>query len=92
MFSDGTCAITDTDKTVALSCGVCSQLIVGKMRFQTTILINEEAVPEEIDSLDVTKSFRQANVNPRDLYETSQQINSILIKTIAKCWQSGEHL
>ena len=64
--------------------------IVGGFQVQISdnLLITEEAVTNELESLNITKTMRPVNSNPRALHVTSQPISSIMAKIVAKCWQS----
>ena len=54
------------------------------------LVITEEIILKELESLNITKSMGPDNLNPRVLHETRQQITPILTRILKESWQSGE--
>ena len=100
-LKDRTCATTDTDKAEALS-GFFSSVFAKEspgdwnpVDWQPTqisddLVITEEIILKELESLNITKSMGPDNLNPRVLHETRQQITLILTRFLTESWQSGE--
>ena len=100
-LTDGTCATTDTDKAEALSrffSSVFTKESPGdwnpvnwrETQISDDLVITEQTVLKELESLDITKSMGPDNLNPRVLHETRQQIAPILTEIFTESWQSGE--
>ena len=94
----GTCAMTDTDKAEALS-GFFSSVFTEESpgdwnpvdwQISDDLVITEEMILKELESLNITKSMGPDNLNPRVLHETRQQITPILTRNLTESWQSGE--
>ena len=100
-LKDGTCAMTDTDKAQALS-GFFSSVFKKESpgdwnpvdwrptQISDDLVITEEIILKELESLNITKSMGPDNLNPRVLHETRQQITPILTRNRTESWQSGE--
>ena len=100
-LKDGTCAMTDTDKAEALS-GFFSSVFTKESpgdwnpvdwrptQISDDLVITEERILKELESLNITKSMGPDNLNPRVLHETRQQITPILTRILTESWQSGE--
>ena len=100
-LQDGTCAMTDSDKAEALS-GFFSSVFTKEspgdwnpVDWQPTqisddLVITEEIILKELESLNITKSMGPDNLKPRVLHDTRQQITPILTRILMESWQSGE--
>ena len=93
----------DTDKAEALS-GFFSSVFTEESpgdwnpvdwrptQISVDLVITEEIILKELQSLNITKSMGPDNLNPRVLHETRQQITPILTRILTESWQSGELL
>ena len=102
-LKDGTSAMTDTDEAEALS-GFFSSVFTKESpgdwnpvdwrptQNSDDLVITEEIILKELESLNITKSMGPDNLNPRVLHETCQQITPTLTRILTESWQSGELL